>query len=121
MKTLKLFAAITMCFSIFGSTQVIADDSPNTALAVCWETNSGKYQCDGPTQRLSTSYTTLSEALSLSGCSTGRAVQTNYLTHARTGRQYATVYTCNYTLKPGNTASYTTNRDVRGWWDGIIY
>ncbi len=120
MKILKYITAIIIYSLFFSSSQAMAE-SPKTAIAVCWLSDSGRYYCDGPTQRTSSSYDTVSEALSLSGCSQGRTVQSNFLTHRSLGRLYAKVYSCNFMLREGSTASYTSNRDVRGWWDGITF
>ncbi|MGB0921394.1 MAG: hypothetical protein ACPG1C_08755 [Alphaproteobacteria bacterium] len=41
------------------------------ATAYCWETKSGKYMCDGPTQKMLYSEGNLNRALQVAGCSDG--------------------------------------------------
>jgi hypothetical protein len=113
-------------FAVIGSISIVTptyakSESPKEALSVCWKTDSGKYYCDGPTQRTASSYESIQEALSFSGCSNALAVQDSQLRHEFLGNKNAVVYKCNYKLKEGSTSRYTANRDVRLWWDGIIY
>ena len=117
--SITLFAVIG---SIFIITPTYAkNESSKEALSVCWKTDSGNHYCDGPTQRTLSSYEYIQDALSSSGCSNALAVQDSQLRHDSLGNKNAVVYKCNYKLKEGNTSRHTVNRDVRLWWDGIIY
>lgn len=119
----EICLSFAVAATILGTSNIAQANNSQSidALAVCWQSNTGKHVCDGPIQRLMSSYENINKALELVGCSDGYPVQNNSLVHRSLGQKFSVVYKCGYKLRPGDTSALTNNRDVRQWWSGIIH
>lgn len=93
-----------------------------TALAFCWRSDKGYWNCDGRVQETligEKGDEGLDEQLGLVGCKQPRRLTTTgeiTLTSTRGKQRTGHVYDCGYKLDAGDTGPMTWNRDIRRWW-----
>lgn len=101
----------------------------NEALAFCYQTKSKSWICDGKTQKLLIGEDTEAKGLGLVGCKTprrlnnGREITLKSKYSSNSGTAYTGfIYACGVTIDPkADSGSLTWNRDIRRFYDGIIW